>query len=346
MIKVGIVGTSGYAGSELLRLLQGHPEAEVVYVASTTKVGQRVDEVLPGFAGIVDLAFEPVDAEAMGKRCDVVFTATPHGVAGTLAGGILAGGAVLIDIGSDFRFADTAVYEAWYGEKHHAPELVERAVYGLVELFREQVRQAQIIANPGCYPTSALLALAPLAANDLIDLGGVVVCSMSGVSGAGATPKPMYHFPDCTENVQAYGLPRHRHTPEIEQGLARLLRREVPPLTFTPHLIPMSRGIMTHVNAPAKADLSDERLAEIYRDFYANAPFVRVLADRLPQTKLVAGSNFCDVAPRFEPRTRRVIVESAIDNLVKGAAGQAIQNLNVRFGLDERTGLWLAPVSP
>jgi len=346
VIKVGIVGTSGYAGSELLRLLQGHPEAEVAYVASTSKVGQKVSEALPGFAGVVDLVFEPVDPQAMAKRCDVVFTATPHGVAMGLAQEILAGGAVLIDIGSDFRFPDPQIYEAWYGQAHTAPELLPRAVYGLVELFREQIRRADLIANPGCYPTSALLALAPLAATDQVELDRVVICSMSGVSGAGATPKPMYHFPDCVENVQAYGMPRHRHTPEIEQGLARLLGRAVPPLSFTPHLIPMSRGIMTHVNVQAKAALTQEDLVALYRDFYKDAPFVRVLGDRLPQTKLVAGSNFCDLAPRYDARTGRVLVASVVDNLVKGAAGQAIQNMNVRFGLDEKMGLWHAPVSP
>lgn len=345
-MRVGIVGTSGYAGAELLRLLNQHPEAEVEYVASTSKVDRRVDEVLPALAGIVDLTFEPADPKAMAKRCDVIFTATPHGVAMEMAADMLEGGAVLIDIGADFRFADPTVYESWYGLTHTAPDLTKEAVYGLVELFREQVKSARLIANPGCYPTSALLALAPLAAEKVVDLGRVVVCSMSGVSGAGVTPKPMYHFPDCVENVQAYGMPAHRHTPEIEQGLARILGEAPPAVSFTPHLVPMSRGIMTHVNADARVEMSDDALFELYNEFYKDAPFVRVLGDRLPQTKLVAGSNFCDIAARFDPRTDRVLVSSVVDNLVKGAAGQGIQNMNVRFGLDEKSGLWSSGFAP
>lgn len=345
-MKVGIVGTSGYAGSELLRLLLSHPEAEVVYVASSSKAGQPVAEVLPAFAGLYDLVLEPVDAAAMGRRCDVVFTATPHGVAMELAGAILDAGAVLIDIGSDFRFRDPAVYETWYKVPHTRPELAAEAVYGLAELFGQEVKEARLIANPGCYPTSALLALAPLARAGWIDLETISIVSMSGVSGAGAAPKPMYHFPHCVENVQAYGYPGHRHTPEIEQGLSLLLGREVPPVSFSPHLVPMSRGILTHVNARASTALDQADLVELYREFYRESPFVRVLAERLPDTKSVAGTNFCDLAPRYDARTRRVQVTSVIDNLVKGAAGQAIQNMNLRFGLPETTGRWAAGFTP
>ncbi len=345
-MKVGIVGTSGYAGAELLRLLQSHPEAQVEYVASTSKVGQRVDEVLPALTGIVDLTFEPADPKAMASRCDVVFTATPHGVAMEMARDLVEGGAVLIDIGADFRLPDPALYESWYALTHTAPDLLQEAVYGLVELFRDQVKGARVIANPGCYPTSALLALAPLAKERLVDLNRVVICSMSGVSGAGVTPKPMYHFPDCVENVQAYGMPAHRHTPEIEEGLSRLLGETMPAISFVPHLVPMSRGIMSHVNVDATASLSDDRLYDVYKEFYRDSPFVRVLGDRLPQTKHVAGSNFCDVAARFDKRTGRVLVSSVVDNLVKGAAGQGIQNMNVRFGLDERSGLWSSAFAP
>lgn len=345
-MKVGIVGTSGYAGSELLRLLAAHPEARVEYVASTSKVGQRVSEVLPSLLGICDLQFEPVDAREMARRCDVIFTATPHGVAMELAQEILAGGAVLIDIGSDFRFRDIRTYETWYKQEHTQPKLAEEAVYGLVELFRDKVPEARLIANPGCYPTSALLALAPLASSGWIDLESVVITSMSGVSGAGASPKPMYHFPHCVENVQAYGYPGHRHTPEIEQGLGLLVGREVPPITFSPHLVPMSRGILTHASAKATVDLDQEGLLELYREFYRDASFVRLLYERLPDTKSVAGTNFCDLAPRYDGRTGRITVTSVIDNLVKGAAGQAIQNMNVRFGLAETTGLWNPGFTP
>jgi len=345
-MKVGIVGTSGYAGSELLRLLLSHPQAKVEYVASTSKVGQPVAEALPNFAGLYDLVFEPVDAAEMGQRCDVVFTATPHGVAMELAGEILNKGAVLIDIGSDFRFRDATVYEAWYKQPHARPDLAAKAAYGLVELFGQKVKEADIIANPGCYPTSALLALAPVASAGWIDLETISIVSMSGVSGAGAAPKPMYHFPHCVENVQAYGYPGHRHTPEIEQGLSLLLGKEVPPVSFSPHLVPMSRGILTHASARAAARVDQGSLVELYREFYRSSPFVRVLADRLPDTKSVAGSNFCDLAPRYDERTRRIQVTSVIDNLVKGAAGQAIQNMNLKFGLPETAGLWSAGFSP
>ncbi|HLS91740.1 MAG TPA: N-acetyl-gamma-glutamyl-phosphate reductase [Limnochordia bacterium] len=345
-MKVGIVGTSGYAGGELLRLLVSHPQATVEYVASTSKVGEKVAEVLPAFHGIYDLVFEPVDAQAMARRCDVVFTATPHGVAMELAQELLDGGVVLIDIGSDFRFSDPRVYEAWYKQEHTRPQLAQEAVYGLVELFRDQVKEARLIANPGCYPTSALLALAPLAASGWIDLETVVITSMSGVSGAGATPKPMYHFPHCVENVQAYGYPGHRHTPEIEQGLSRFLGKEVPPITFSPHLVPMSRGILTHVSARSTVDIGPQDLINHYTEFYKDSPFVRVLAERLPDTKSVAGTNFCDLAPRLDHRARRIVVTSVIDNLVKGASGQAIQNMNVRFGLAETAGLWHPGFTP
>lgn len=345
-MRVGIVGTSGYAGSELLRLLSAHPVAEVVYVASTSKVGSKVSEALPAFAGVVDLAFEPVDGAALGERCDVVFTAAPHGAAMQLAGEILEKGAVVIDVGSDFRFRDPAVYEEWYEKPHVRPDLAAGAVYGLPELFGDDVKAARLISNPGCYPTSALLALAPLAVHRLIDMESIVVCSMSGVSGAGATPKPMYHFPDCVENVQAYGMPGHRHTPEIEQGLAKLLGEAVPPISFTPHLIPMSRGILTHVNARAVRPLDEGELVEVYRSFYSGKPFVRVLSDRLAQTKAVRGSNFCDLSPRVDRRSGRIVVASAIDNLVKGAAGQAVQNMNLRFGLGETEGLWTPGIMP
>jgi len=345
-MKVGIVGTSGYSGAELLRLLSGHPRAEVVYVASTSKVGQKVGDVLPALERFYDLTFEPVDGKALGERCDVVFTATPHGVAMELAEDILAGGAVLIDIGSDFRFRDAATYSEWYGLEHKCPRLAEIAVYGLVELFRDRLAGASLIANPGCYPTSALLALAPAVKAGIIELDTIVISSVSGVSGAGATPKPMYHFPDCVENVQGYGFPGHRHTPEIEQGIGMLAGGAAPPVSFAPHLVPMSRGILTHVAARLKAPLDTAGAVELYREFYRGAVFVRVLHDRFPQTKLVMGSNFCDVAPRVDARTGRLLVESAIDNLVKGAAGQAVQNMNVRFGVDERAGLWLSAIAP
>lgn len=345
-MKVGIVGTSGYSGGELLRILFSHPEAEIEYIASSSRAGTPLHQVFPQFEKVADLTFEPVDAKALGKRCDVVFTATPHGVAMDLALDILEGGTILIDIGSDFRFRDHRTFEEWYQVEHRCPELTARAVYGLPELFRAEIEKADLIANPGCYPTSAILALAPAVSLGLIDLNTIVISSISGVSGAGATPKPMYHLPHAVENVQSYGIPGHRHTPEIEQGLAQLLGEEVPPLSFSPHLAPMSRGILTHVNARLIKDVEQDQIIEAYSDFYQNAPFVRILADRLPQTKVVSGTNFCDIAPRLDKRTGRIIVESVVDNLVKGASGQAVQNMNLRFQLEETMGLEASALHP
>lgn len=345
-MKVGIVGTSGYSGGELLRLLALHPHAKVEYVASTSRVGERIDEHFPSLRGFYDLTFEPVDPEAMAKRCDVIFTATPHGVAMDLAAPIVAHGTTLIDIGADFRFRDAATFSAWYKTEHTQPELAAEAVYGLPELFRKEIARARLIANPGCYPTSAILALAPLVAAGAIELTSVHVVSMSGVSGAGATPKPMYHFPHCVENVQAYGMPGHRHTPEIEQGIGFILGGPPPPITFSPHLVPMSRGIMTHVTAQATERGRGLDLLEVFRRHYQGEPFVRVLYDRLPDTKSVAGSNFCDLAPIIDERTGRIMVVSAIDNLMKGASGQAIQNMNVRFGFPETCGLMAPALIP
>lgn len=342
MKKIGIVGTSGYSGGELLRILANHPHVRVEYVASSSLVGERLDRHFPSLQGFYDLVFEPVDMKQMAARCDLIFTATPHGVAMSLAGEALAAGAILIDIGADFRFRDATTFSHWYESEHTEPELTKKAVYGLPELFRDTIQQANLIANPGCYPTSAILALAPLIRDGLIDLDSIHVCSMSGVSGGGKSPKPMFHFPQAVENVQAYGTVGHRHTPEIEQGIAHLHGEPVPPITFSPHLIPMSRGILTHVTAKAINSSVGDLVVDSFKNFYREEPFVRVPEGRLPDTKTVSGSNFCDVVPMYDERTGRIIVVSAIDNLVKGASGQAIQNMNIRFGLPEQTGL-LAP---
>lgn len=349
-IRVGVVGGSGYAGGELLRIFYQHPHVTVVYVASRSQAGTAVSESHPGLAGCFDLTYEPVDVEAMARRCDVAFLAVPHGASMELAAELLARGVRVVDLGADFRLADAAAYRTWYKTEHTQPALLSEAVYGLPELNRERIAAARLVANPGCFPTAVLLGVLPLVDAGCVDTSAVFVSAVTGVSGAGATPAPPYHFPERTENVQAYGVPGHRHTAEMEQGIAAVLARRgggSVSVSFVPHLAPMSRGILATVNMALTERLGTDDVLALMRDFYRGEPFVRVLgADRMPQTKAVAGSNFCDVTARVDPRTGRVLVFSAIDNLVKGAAGQAVQNMNLMFGLDETAGLKMPGLYP
>lgn len=345
-IRVGIVGGTGYTGGELLRIFYQHPDVTVTYVSSRSQAGTSVDESHPALAGCYDLKYEPIDVDVMAERCDVVFLAVPHGASMELAADLLERGVRVVDLGADFRLADADAYRFWYGAEHTRPELLSEAVYGLPELNRERIAKTRLVANPGCYPTSVLLGVLPLAAAGCIDTSMVTVSAVTGVSGAGATPKPLYHFPDRTENVQAYGVPGHRHTAEMEQGIAAMLAAQDSGATgqvgvsFVPHLVPMSRGILATINIALTKPLQTDDVLDIFREFYKDEPFVRVLGtERMPETKAVAGSNFCDVTARVDERTGRVIVLSAIDNLVKGAAGQAVQNMNIMYGLDETAGL-------
>jgi N-acetyl-gamma-glutamyl-phosphate reductase len=341
MIKVGIVGASGYTGNELIRLLAAHPHARLECLVSRSLAGRPVAQEQPALAGWATWQYEDLDPEDLAQRCDVVFTAVPHGAAMELAPLVLQEAGKFIDIGTDFRFRDVSVYEEWYKTKHTQVSLSQNAAYGLPELFRESIRSASVVGNPGCYPTATLLALGPLAKNRLIAMDSIVVNAISGVSGAGATPKAMYHFPNCTENTQAYGTTTHRHTPEIEQGVTTLAGGIQAKVLFTPHLAPMSRGILsTVVVNPLSSDWTTQQLTELYQDFYSAEPFVVVLGtDQLPQTKAVWGSNYCHMAVRYDARSQRIVIQAVIDNLVKGAAGQAVQNMNLLFGLDETTGL-------
>lgn len=342
-IRVGVVGGTGYAGGELLRIFYQHPCAAVTYVASRSQAGAALSDWHPALAGCYDLVYEPVDVDAMASRCDVVFLAVPHGASMELAAALLERGVRVVDLGADFRLADADTYRAWYKAEHTRPDLLTEAVYGLPELNRESIARARLVANPGCFPTSVLLGVLPLADEGCVDTACVIVSAVTGVSGAGATPAPLYHFPERTENVQAYGVPGHRHTAEMEQGIAAVLaRRGGGPVgvSFVPQLVPMSRGILATINMALTQPLTTDDVLGVMRRSYRDEPFVRVLGpDRMPQTKAVAGSNFCDVTARVDQRTGRVIVLSAIDNLVKGAAGQAVQNMNIMFGLDETAGL-------
>ncbi|CCO07839.1 N-acetyl-gamma-glutamyl-phosphate reductase [Desulforamulus hydrothermalis] len=346
MIKVGVVGATGYAGAELVRLLAGHPEVEIAVLTSQSYAGQKMWEVFPHLYGIVDKTLETLNIPELMARCEVIFTALPHGHAMTVGQEVMRRGRRLIDLGADFRLKDVDVYQSWYKTEHTAAVLVASAVYGLPELYREDIKDSVIVANPGCYPTSAILGLAPLLANKLIDTDTVIIDSKSGVSGAGRGLSLKTHFSETTENFQAYGVATHRHTPEIEQELSALAGVPVV-VNFTPHLTPMVRGILSTMYAKLSVDLNVQELTDIYRSFYQNERFIRVLPPgRYPTTKGVAGSNYCDLSVTVDPRTKRVIVLAAIDNLLKGAAGQAVQNLNVMYGLPEDTGLNFAGMYP
>ncbi len=343
-MRVGIVNVTGYAGVELARLIARHPEAELVEVTGRSAAGQRLAEVFPHLAQI-DM---PIQAE-LTKSVDVAFLALPHKASAEAALPLLEAGVKVIDISADFRLKDAETYRQWYQHEHPAPNLLSEAVYGLPELYRAQIKAARLIANPGCYPTSAILALAP--AMGLIG-SDIIVDSKSGVSGAGRSLGLTYHFAEANENVQAYALGGHRHMPEIRQELTYARRRalpgvDLPPLrlTFVPHLIPMTRGILTTAYAPLQRSISQQELRALYEEFYAGEPFVRV-SEAPPQTKQTWGSNLCLVYPTVDPRTERLVVVSCIDNLVKGAAGQAVQNLNLMFGLPETMGLQQLPVYP
>jgi N-acetyl-gamma-glutamyl-phosphate reductase len=345
MHKVAVIGASGYTGVELLRLLAGHPAVTVTCVTSRQQAGQPLGEAFPSLAGIFDLTFEAVEPAALSGRADLVFLAVPHQAAMGMVPQLLAAGCRVVDLSADYRLHDAAVYAEWY-EPHQTPELLAEAVYGLPELYRERVRGARLVANPGCYPTSAALALAPLLRHRLIDPATIIVDSKSGTSGAGRTAKVDTLYCEVNEGFKAYGLPRHRHTPEIEQTLSEVAGRPVT-ISFTPHLVPANRGILSTCYASLAGAASTAELVALYRQEYAGETFVRVLAEgRLPNISQVRGSNFCDLGLTVDPRTRRVVAVAAIDNLVKGAAGQALQNMNLMLGLDEGTGLRGAPVFP
>ncbi|MBY6277083.1 N-acetyl-gamma-glutamyl-phosphate reductase [Symbiobacterium thermophilum] len=346
-IRVGIAGATGYTGVELVRLLAQHPEAEVVVAGTESYQGQHLAAVYPHLRERVDLVGREASPEAL-AGCDVVFTSLPHGLTMALAPAVLAAGGRLIDLGADFRLRDVTAYEQWYRKTHTTPDLMEEAVYGLPELYRERIRGARLVGNPGCYPTACALAAAPLLQAGVVETEGIIFDAKSGVSGAGRGVNLGVHFSEVNENFKAYNIAgTHRHTPEIEQTLSDLAGRPVV-VSFTPHLVPMTRGILATGYFTLKAERTTEQLVDLFREFYAGEPFVRVRpAGELPTTKQVWGSNYCDIGLQVDPRTRRVLVISVIDNLVKGAAGQAIQNMNLLFGLPETTGLLNAgPVYP
>lgn len=338
MIKVGIYGGSGYTGQELLRLLIGHPDADVVAITSRKFKDIPLSEVYPAFAGMTDLRFVDSSPDQVGSSCDVVFLALPHGEAMAVAPAFIQAGIKVIDLSADFRLTDLAVYEAWY-VKHTAPDLLKRAVYGLPELYRAAVREANLVANPGCYPTSIILGIAPLLKEGCIDTASIIADSKSGASGAGREVQLGSLFCEVNGGFKAYKVGLHRHTPEIEQELS-LIAKGALKVSFTPHLVPVNRGILSTIYADLTTKVSVDEISEIYQTFYAGERFVRICpTGTLPNISSVNGSNFCDIGCVVDERTGRVIVVSAIDNLVKGASGQAIQNMNIMCGLPEDAGL-------
>ncbi len=353
MVRVGVAGATGYVGIELLRLLRGHPAARVAAVTAESNQGKPLSEVFPHTTGLYSseglaggLVAGPTEAEWLADRCDVVFMALPHGAAMKLAPALLAAGKKVVDLGADFRLRSAAVYTRWYKVEHTAVDALAGAVYGLPELYGEGVAAASLVANPGCYPTSCALAAAPLLSSGLVETRGIIFDSKSGVSGAGRSPGLGVHFGEVNENLKAYSVAgEHRHTPEIEQTLSDLAGEDIL-VSFTPHLVPMTRGILTTAYFTLRRPATTAEVIALFTEHYHGKPFVRVRTAGLPQTKEVLGSNYCDLAPRVDERTGRVLVVSVIDNLVKGAAGQAVQNMNLMLGLDERTGLDLAPVYP
>ncbi len=336
-MDIGIIGGSGYTGGELLRLLASHPEANIVAVTSRSRKGQKVSDTHKHLRKICDLQFEDLGPEEVASRSDIVFTAVPHGTAMEVVPELLDAGAKVIDLSADYRLK-TAVFEKIYKLKHSDPR---EAVYGIPELHPEVAKQ-NFIANPGCYPTGASLAAAPLADARLIELA--VFDSKSGISGAGAEPTEVSHYPNMAENIQAYKITAHRHRAEIVQELTRL-DGSLKKISFTPHVIPSVRGILTTAHIFVKKEMSEEEVSEIYCNFYQDKPFIRLIKG-IPMLGNVRGSNFCDIGFEIEKDSNRIVVISAIDNLVKGASGQAIQNMNLMFGLDETTGLWTPAIAP
>ena len=346
MIKVGIIGATGYAGGELVRILMGHKEAEIVWYGSRSYIDQKYADVYRNMFQIVDAKCMDDNIEALADQVDVIFTATPQGFLASVINENILGKTKIVDLSADFRIKDVKVYEKWYGIEHKSPQFIEEAVYGLCEVNRDKVKGARLIANPGCYTTCSILTAYPLAKEGIIDMRTLIVDAKSGTSGAGRGAKVPNLFCEVNENMKAYGVASHRHTPEIEEQLGYASGENVT-ISFTPHLVPMNRGILATEYATLKKDVTGEEVKAIYDKYYADEKFVRVLGEGVcPETKWVEGSNYVDIGFKFDPRTNRIFMMGAIDNLVKGAAGQAVQNMNLLFGLPESEGLELVPMFP
>ena len=346
MIRAGIIGSTGYAGGELVRILLGHKDVEIKWYGSRSYIDKKYASVYQNMFQLVDDVCKDDNMEQLAKEVDVIFTATPQGLCASLVNDEILSKVKVIDLSADFRIKDVKTYEEWYKIEHKSQQYIDEAVYGLCEINREKVKQARIVANPGCYPTCSTLSIYPLLKEDLIDGNTIIIDAKSGTSGAGRGAKVDNLYCEVNENIKAYGVAGHRHTPEIEEQLSYAAGYPIT-LNFTPHLVPMNRGILVTAYASLKKDVTYEEVKAVYDKYYANEQFVRVLdKDVCPQTIWVEGSNYVDVNFKIDPRTKRIIMMGAMDNLVKGAAGQAVQNMNLMFGLPENEGLCMPPMFP
>jgi len=349
MLKVAVAGASGYMGAELLRLLSVHPKVQIAAVTSERLSGERLDRVFPHLRGLSDLVFQELDGGRLAEAADLVFLALPHMESQRAMPALRRRGRKAIDLSADYRLRDASLYTTWYKAAHADADGLREAVYGMPELHRKEIAGATLLASPGCYPMGAVLAIAPLLKSGWGSAEGIVIDGKSGVTGAGAQGRKidaMYLYTEANENVQAYGMASHRHTPEIEQELSGLAGRPVV-VSFTPHLVPMNRGLFSTASVPLLRSKGTADLVALYREFYADEPFVRVLDEgQRPATRAVVGSNFCDVTVVADPRSGRAVCVSALDNLGKGGSANGVQNLNIMMGWDERTGLEAPPVYP
>lgn len=343
--RIAIAGASGYAGAELVRLAAAHPQYDITAVTSEKSAGQLVSSVFPSLTGIVPHRFEALAPEALAERADAVFLALPHTKSQDPVALCRKAGALVVDLSADYRLKDVAAYEKWYQAPHAHPQLLREAVYGLPELHRSAISKTKLVASPGCYPTAAILQLAPLFSKGLIQPDTVVIDAKSGISGAGRSPALPYHFPEAHESLEPYKIGQHRHIPEIEQELSGVLGKTGPvTVAFTPHLVPMNRGILSTAYCRLKQEITLTELRALYKDFYKGERFVRLYEDIVPNPRYIKGSNYCDIGVYSDARAGWVVTVAAVDNLVKGAAGQAIQAMNLMMGIPEDTGL-IAPGS-
>jgi N-acetyl-gamma-glutamyl-phosphate reductase len=345
-MKIGIIGATGYGGAELIRILQRHPEVGSLSLFSSSQAGTIIQDTYPHLQRFTTETLQDIDPETLGKELDIVFTATPSGISSKLTPQLLEHGLKVIDLSGDFRIKDSSAYEKWYKKEPAPADWTEKAVYGLTEWAKEDVQYAELIANPGCFPTATLLGLLPLIRQDIIEEDSIIVDAKTGLSGAGKTPSATSHFGETSENFRIYKVNQHQHIPEIEQELLRV-NHMIQPITFSSHLVPMTRGIMATMYAKTKTETSAAELYLLMKETYRDAPFVSIRKPgNFPGTKEVFGSNQCDIGMTYDQRTGRITIVSVIDNLVKGAAGSAVQNFNVMLEIDEKTGLDFLPVYP
>jgi N-acetyl-gamma-glutamyl-phosphate reductase len=344
-VKIGIIGASGYTGQELVRLLARHPRVEIAYATSERFAGAAIADIFPSLKGIVDLRLNELSIERITAEADFIFTALPHGTAMAAVEACIKAGKKVVDLSADFRLKDPDLYERWY-DKHSCPDLLQKAIYGLPELYRDEIKKGQLVANPGCYPTGAIIALAPLLEEGMISPSGIVIDAKSGVSGAGRNPSLTNLYCEVAEGLKAYGVAKHRHAPEMEQELSSQAGEDVH-ILFVPHLIPISRGLLSTIYACTSEKLSTEQAYEVYQRRYGKEPFVRLCSPGIfPSTVEVRGSNYCDLGIMVDQRSGHLITISAIDNLIKGASGQAVQNMNLMCGFPETMGLEQIPLAP